>query len=798
MKFYSFMTIFILLAAGLGADIYSTTQGGGWNDPNTWIGGVVPGNNDNVVINGTVYVPNPASCLNLTVFGDGVLMNQAGLQSDLFVSGNLVNYGAIYNYLWGYDPGRLQIVVDQNVINYGTVGCYELALNGAADQHLSNSGTFNPSYLTDDITASALILDTDLVTGGGTNILMNNAQLILNGTSVHNLTGNCYGGQGSLRDAQVVGGNGAQITANNGFWLQNVSAGEIVLEGQVQVVGNLTVGHLINNGNIFNPIYGTADLYVTQRLDNYGAIKNHDTGGTLYFYLSGDLYDYGIISNYQIDLTGPAPHHLWQSVSAPAINCQNLTSVAGNGGGFLLSDLRIANCQINLGGAALTLFGEGTSHNLTQSGGSIKNAFIYGDPGCSMTLNALYLQNVTADRITLMGNMEINSGCEFGWLVNYAVLRNSAYQSITLSITQRLENRGSIYTHEAGGSFNLNLSGDLYNYGTIVTYSIDLSGAGNHGLWQSPTAPAFGCPHFYASTPGCYGTLLSDLTFANCIFDLSGNTLVLHDGAEDYDLTFQNCTLVNAVLQGGDSSAINGNAAILQYITADKIVFTGYIYIAGNGTVGRLVNYATVRNRDYWTSSFNITQRLENYQVIANSLYGGVLYLEVAGDLNNYNQIVLYRVLVNGTADQYIRNAGTINAAQGFQLVSEIGAAQWYFNGVLNNPEFVTNYAVNPNNQGVWQPFDGSIFGRNITIGSGFALSAPENIILLREGESLTLRWDQVPGAVYYTVYSSFDPDGTFSPDGNQVVDFNSGDGLVFKELSSSGARRFYRVTAGN
>lgn len=75
---------FILSVVSVSAysQVQSTTFGGLWHDPNTWIGLTVPGENDDVIINGPVvqaytsgYAILPVHCNNLTITSSGSLRN---------------------------------------------------------------------------------------------------------------------------------------------------------------------------------------------------------------------------------------------------------------------------------------------------------------------------------------------------------------------------------------------------------------------------------------------------------------------------------------------------------------------------------------------------------------------------------------------------------------------------------------------------------------------------------------------------------------------------------------------------
>lgn len=177
--------------------------------------------------------------------------------------------------------------------------------------------------------------------------------------------------------------------------------------------------------------------------------------------------------------------------------------------------------------------------------------------------------------------------------------------------------------------------------------------------------------------------------------------------------------------------------------------------------------------------------------------------LNLGGDLYNYGTMFngdYYGspMYVNGTSDQYIRNAGTINWSGRFWLVSELGPSQWYFNGSLYTGSYVTNYCVNPSNLGIWQPYLDPVFGRQIIIGDGTTLSAPQNLTLTKDSGILRLHWGQVPDALFYTVQASDSPDGSFAVLHQYVFDADLTDGLVTRNIEPAEQHRFFRVTAKN
>ncbi len=101
---------FLISVASLSvsSQTQSTTTGGLWHDPNTWIGLVVPGENDDVIINGPVvqaytsgYDILPVHCRDLTLTSSGSLRNGGyggGFGAfPVYVHGSVVNDGIVEN-----------------------------------------------------------------------------------------------------------------------------------------------------------------------------------------------------------------------------------------------------------------------------------------------------------------------------------------------------------------------------------------------------------------------------------------------------------------------------------------------------------------------------------------------------------------------------------------------------------------------------------------------------------------------------------------------------------------------------
>ena len=837
------------------------------------------------------------------------------------------------------------------------------------DQHVSSTGTFSPAFITDDDSASALILLTDLNLSN-TNMNLSNAALVLNSNSA---TVNLSLLGGSLKNAIIQGGNGATLTLSNNCLLQDVSGDEIVLAGDIMVASGVAFDTVVNNGEIFNYSYSSYTMTINTRLENHGTIRNHTSGGFFYLNLLGDLYDYGTIRNNSFRFLNTVQRVLWQDPSADPISSANVLSQA-TGNLQLASDLRFSGSDINLNGNTLMMYDGSNSYSLSHSGGKLRNGALDTDGFSTLNLSdGVYIQSLNAEDIILQGLVLVADNCSFDSLTNYATIQNNSNSNYTMTIHTRLENRGTIRNHLSGGHFYLTLSGDLYDYGTMSNRILYLSNTVQRILWQDPSAEAISCNTIQSLSTGNL-QLLSDLRFSGSNIDLHNNTLMMFDGENSFGLSLSGGRLYNATLDTAGFSTLDmSDGAYLNNLNAGDIIFNGIVMVTADTSFDNVINNATIQNYSNSSYTMTINARLENHGIIKNHSGGGFLYLTLSGDLYDYgtlqnrilkfsnteqrvlwqdpsadpiscntiqsistgdfqvmsdlsfsgsdinfngNTLMLYngrstygiklsggklanaildtagfstlemsegayladltaediifqgtatiahycnfddvvnhgiiqnysvssyplflngnlvnygtiknhpsgghlylnirkdlsnygtiqnnRVLLDGAIDQYILNTGTISASI-FQLVSELGSAQWFYNGDLSAPGFAVNKTVDPNIQGVWQPRTTEINGRYITIGNGATeLLAPENLTVYFNLGELKLRWDEVTDAIYYNVYMSATPDGSYTLL-DKVFSSNLGDGQVMLTLLGHedyvDTPRFYKVTAGN
>lgn len=174
------MTILLIAIFSLNmaiAQITSTTTGGNWHDASTWIGGVLPTANDDVVIDGTVYHNNKLDvCKNLTVNADKILttLNAKMTGWSLKIMGDLINNGSIQNN----NDSRFQIGVAGNIINNGVLTNYGIHMNGNSDQTISGTEPIGAYFM--QITAdNKIVAGSDLSFLGTTLLFYKNNEFLV-------------------------------------------------------------------------------------------------------------------------------------------------------------------------------------------------------------------------------------------------------------------------------------------------------------------------------------------------------------------------------------------------------------------------------------------------------------------------------------------------------------------------------------------------------------------------------------------------------------------------------------------
>ncbi|HPV15123.1 MAG TPA: hypothetical protein PL126_05695, partial [Candidatus Cloacimonadota bacterium] len=428
-----FLTIIAVLAAfasSWAVDIHSTPEGGNWTNSSTWQGGIVPGQADNVFLHGPVSVNANLNCHNLTVYSGARLYPSVNMIS-LTVGGNVFNYGTVDNYPGWYN---LKLNCAGNIVSSSQFIPYQLIMSGTGNQSINASGNFKPANFTKTSNLGTVTPLTDLNLencqinfNGGTLNLGGGRQLAINNGTITNMT--------------IQGTNGGSLNLTGSVNLSNTTADEINIQGSCNIGSGVSIGTLHNHAVLQNNYASHYTLSVTDRLNNYGTLRNYPGYNSLTINLAGDLYNYGTLSNKTIHLSSDGVQILWQDNESPDITCRFFTAQEAAMPIQLMSDIRFTGCTVDLGGRTLCLFTSTASYILSVTGYQLKNAVIQGNS--TSTLNfagGCILSNLEVDEAKFTGEANCSSGVVVGIMHNHAVLQNNYASHYTLNVTNRLNN----------------------------------------------------------------------------------------------------------------------------------------------------------------------------------------------------------------------------------------------------------------------------------------------------------------------------------------------------------------------
>lgn len=796
-----FIMSLLLLAvwAFLFADIHSSSGGGQWSNPSSWLEGTVPGSDDNVIITSTIAATDGAVCNDLTITSTGTLQGIFGSSVTLTVNGNLFNSGTVRRL--GINP--LNIKVYGNIVNTNSFTITNLLLDGSSDQYLSNSGTFAPTNITAEDASGSVILESNLSLTD-TVFNLNQSHLVLDssaGTFNLTMTG------GYLTNVYLDGGNGATLAMNSNCYLQNATVSEIVFADMVILSTNVTFDRLINQGTMRNKTGSALAITINQRLENHGTISNSPSQEALTVNLAGDFYDYGTVSNNTINFTPNPEHIIYQDASASAIQCAYCNfSADPTNSAKAISNLNFSNCQINLNNCILKLFDAGQSYTLHLDGGYLQYAVLEGGTNAYLYMeNNAYLSTVEMDNFTWQGIVQISGSIHVNNLINYSICRNLSSSKRSgvaniLYIHQRVDNYGTFTDNPQSSYLNIYLYGNLYDYGTISNRHLYLFSEVQHIFYQDTSAQPIQCQSvsFDSYQVGSIQAV-SNLNFSNCQINLNGCTLYLFEPAQSYSLHLSEGYLTDGIVQGGTAGILYlENDAYLSFLTMDNVIWQGIVNVGVEVVVNNLTNQSQLRNISSDDIELNITQNLVNHGNISNNPQGGSLYINLGGDLANDGNISNATFSLTGTQDQYVNSTNSITVGS-FALYSDIGAALWYKDDTLFSPTLLSYIEVNPNENCVWQPRTDSQSGRHIFLGNpNIGLSAPAGLSFSNLNGELTIRWNQVTNASFYNLYTASSPEGPYTKLPDHIIDNDLSDGIVEITVEATENIQFYRITAEN
>ncbi|NVP17104.1 hypothetical protein HUU51_00080 [Candidatus Gracilibacteria bacterium] len=258
------------------ATIESTSIGGNWSSTGTWIGGVMPGVNDDVTIRGEVILDTYSTIKSLTINENGVIKKDSTLnQQSLTINSDFVNNGEI--------KGRIEyFYVKGKTVNNGTI-------NNIGNFYIygdfENNGVFNSFLMLGkdvEITKKLDFANTIYLKGYKLKVPKDSYIKLLVGPGEINSQTSINGNGEKI----IIGRPAFNITSN----FETVEINEIFTTG---------IGGMLNSRNVYinNDVYYGSDVIYNGNViigDN-GRLYKHFSSNTTSMTINGNLINYGIL-----------------------------------------------------------------------------------------------------------------------------------------------------------------------------------------------------------------------------------------------------------------------------------------------------------------------------------------------------------------------------------------------------------------------------------------------------------------------------------------------------------------------
>jgi hypothetical protein len=652
--------------------IVSTSGGGTWTNPSTWIGSVVPSASDHVVIDGPVIVGGTITCNNLTISSGKTLINNDGGTTNLYVNGNISNLGSINNNANGwsfnlYIAGdvtnngvwRTSITYLTSTVSQSVTASTDAYFDPSTRLEVQNSSTTiqltSPFYLKNQFVLNGAIIQTN-----ENPLYLNAAGKFLNGTvqSVRDVR---------FLNAATLGSSIANLTfEGDSIKLHHLARlGEMTLNGSVIVMDTL-----------INISGQTTNLTINGDLINQGEILNNESGWSFRLHISKDLHNYGVWKTNETNLSGTGVQRIycgmnnyfepnsWLKITGTPTTVQALTPL------YLKSRFLMENKFVDLMENPLFLNNNGRFENGTVNTTKhiyFQNTAYLGAQGSNLTVigDSIYLHHVSRmGEMTIQGTVSVED-----------TLINITGQTTNLTINGDLINHGKILNNESGWSFYLHISKDLHNYGIWKTNETNLSGTGvqriycgmNNYFEPNSWLKITGTPTSVQANTTLY--LKSRFLLNAQAIHLNENHLYISDNGRFENGTvnttkhiyFQNTAYLGA--QGSNLTVI-GDSIYLHHVSR-----MGEMTIQGTVSVED-----TLINITGQTTNLTIIGDLINHGKILNNESGWSFLLHISKDLHNYGIWKTNETNLNGTATQSIY-CGTNNYFEPLSWLKVTGTA---------------------------------------------------------------------------------------------------------------------------
>ena len=492
MKKYIFFLVAFMIAFFLqtlsGATIYSTVTGGQWHYASTWIGGIIPDDQDSVIIQGPVivgYVDNTgvhnshAGWVNITAEGS-LKPNEYGGGTVIFflyVTNFIENHGTIDNTYQ-----ILKIQVSGDISNSGYWGPVETIIDGENNHNisLSTGEVFHGNWTVSGGNLTAL---TDLYFDGNYNF---NASFFTNG--VFNLNGAVLhmGNHGINTNGTVIfnGVLEGDFEILGTFNVDKEPADTLVFQGTVHITDTL-------QNSLWGGGYCIFVLKIEGDIINNGVVRDNPENDHLKLMINGNITNNGEWSCNFVTLSGSQTQNISQSPGKSFVSdffdADSTSAIEAQ------SDIEILQ-NFNLNRSLLQMNGHTLSMASRLTNGYITNAKLAGAT----------LQNITSlDSLTITGKVSCEDDVIFQ---NNIVVEDTLQSEIygggviyyDLLVQGDITNNGVIRNITQSNFLRIYITGNITNNGIWINKLTQLQGSEDQYITLSESKPVEGVVEFDA------------------------------------------------------------------------------------------------------------------------------------------------------------------------------------------------------------------------------------------------------------------------------------------------------------
>lgn len=478
------------------AQTYSTTAGGPWNQPSTWVGNVVPGPNENVVLVGPVTVEGLTFCHNLSIQAGGSLQAQSNIQPYMFyASGDIWNQGTIDGENWQFP---LKFTIGGNLFNDGTWRSYDVIFNDTLTHILrSGPGTeFSPTIVHGD--SATIESDQDLFLD---NVELHARKVILEPDNFTFQPTTLYFTNNSILEVDQIMGQNNAISGDSSSYISSgivpyPTLSNLHIRGETVTNTDLIANNSLVIDDTLRPKDGVwyiePTITVNGNVQNDGMIIPNNIGYKLLFKIEGNLLNNGYWDSRMVEFTGSGTHTLFtdlnQIFSPDEFYAVNATVFSDSSLRFDNVDIRVRKFVLQNNDALY--LESGSRLEVDSLIGNGNNLFVHGHSYLSSALNNPGLVPVFSNLI-LNGEVNIVSDVNFtGNTINSGILKikdttNFSYQA---TFEGNFRNLGSIRPNNMGYKLWFEITGNLENSGLWQSGAVELKSASNQHVGISDSS----------------------------------------------------------------------------------------------------------------------------------------------------------------------------------------------------------------------------------------------------------------------------------------------------------------------